>query len=261
MVTFPAAKFSSAEELMAALDWWREAGLDHDFLEEAQDWLHRDEPEAAPAVASEAEAPRPAAAFNPVPPPPPAAPRMRIGGDPALWPQDLAAFRDWWIGEPSLDEGQIMGRVPARGSVGAPLMVMVDHPEAEDRDELLSGPRGLLLGRILAALGLGPDQAYVASLLPRHMPLPDWAALQAAGLGELALHHIALAAPQRVISFGSHVSSLLGHAPTDSPLPLPQAYSLGAGIPALAAPGLETLLARPRGKAGLWQALLDWQPA
>ena len=252
MVTFPAAKYSSAEELIAAIDWWRSAGVDHDFADEAQDWLARPEPEVAPSAT-------PAPAAQPVfaaPPPPPLA---RIGGDAANWPQDLAAFQAWWLEEPSLDDGQTAGRVAPRGPIAAELMVMVDNPEAEDSNQLLSGPRGRLIGAVISALGIAADEVYFASVLPRHMPLPDWANLATRGLGDLARHHVGLAAPKRLIGFGSHVSSLLGHDPAKSVQPLPQIWRLGAALPALAAPELESLLARPMGKARLWQALLDWQ--
>lgn len=252
MVTFPAAKYSSAEQLMAAIDWWRSAGVEHDFADEAQNWLARPEPEADVAAA-------PASIAKPTftaPAPPPVA---RIGGDAALWPQDLAAFQAWWLAEPALDLGQIAGRVAPRGPIGAELMVMVDNPEAQDSDRLLSGPRGRLLNAIVAALGMAADAVYFASVLPRHMPLPDWDALATRGLGDLARHHVALAAPKRLIGFGSHVSSLLGHDPAKNAQSLPQIWRLDAALPALAAPELESLLARPMGKARLWQALLDWQ--
>lgn len=138
-------------------------------------------------------------------------------------------------------------------------MVLVDQPEPGDSQVLLAGEQGRMVNSILAALGIDPEQAYFASLLPRHTPMADWAALGEAGLGELALHHVGLAAPQRLISFGPHVSSLLGHDRTKSTEPFQQFYHVGANMPALAAPGLTTLMARPRGKAVLWQALLDWQ--
>lgn len=252
MVTFPAAKFSSAEELIAAIDWWRSAGVDHDFADEAQDWLARPEPEAAPA-------PTPAPVAQPAFSAPTPPPLTQIGGDAALWPQDLAAFQSWWLAEQSLDDGQIAGRVAPRGPIGAELMIMVDNPEAQDSDQLLSGPRGRLIGAIVSALGITADTVYFASVLPRHMPLPDWASLATRGLGELARHHVGLVGPKRLIGFGSHVSSLLGHDPAKSVQPLPQIWRLGAALPALTAPELESLLARPMGKARLWQALLDWQ--
>jgi DNA polymerase len=239
------AQTDLARDVAGALDWWREAGVDLRFADTAQPWVKPPEPEAAPEVQA--------------PPPPPAPPPVpQIGSDRAAWPQDLAGIADWWLAEPSLDGGQLTGRIAPRGPAGAPLMVLVEHPEAEDRERLLSGPQGQLVDAILAALGIATDAAYVASAIPRHMPIPDWAALGAAGLGEIAHHHIRLAAPQRLIVFGSHVSSLLGHDPANSSGFLHNIQHEGAKLPILAAPGLDTLLRRPRGKARLWQALLEW---
>jgi uracil-DNA glycosylase len=234
------------DDLAAALAWWRDAGLEHDYADAPRAWLKP----AAEEIADVA-APAPQAELPP--------PRERIGGDPIDWPQTFESFAPWWLAEPRLDEGQTAGRVPPRGAAGADVMVLVDYPEAEDADQLLSGPQGRLLDAILAALGLGPESTYLAAALPRHMPLPDWAALGEAGLGELTAHHIALAAPKRLLVFGSHVSSLLGHDPANSTGFLPNLDHEGAKVPALVAPGLEVLAARPRGKARLWQALLDWQ--
>ena len=255
-VTFSGQNSSSGTNLSAAiaaaLDWWQEAGVDLDYDDAAHDWLAG----AAPAVTAE-PAP-PILVMAPKPPPPPA---QRIGGEPGTWPTEHSAFVQWWLSEPLLDSGQVFARVAPRGPREAPIMVLVDHPEAGDSDRLLSGEEGRLLDAILRAMGIEPSQAYVASVLPRHMPLPDWDALAAAGLGELALHHVALAAPQRLITFGKHVSSLLGNDPAKSADPGRHFYQVGAGIPALAAPALGTLMARPRGKAGLWRALLEWQGA
>jgi uracil-DNA glycosylase len=235
-------------DLAAALAWWRGAGVEHDYADAPQAWLK-------PAHAEVAET----AESAPIAEPPP--PRERICGDPADWPLNFEAFAPWWLAEPSLDGGQVAGRVSPRGSAGAELMVLVDHPEANDAEQLLSGPQGKLLTTILSTLGIGPDQVYIAAALPRHMPLPDWAALGEAGLGELTTHHIALAAPKRLLLFGSHVSSLLGHDPANSTGFLRILQHEGASLPLLVAPGLESLAARPRGKARLWQALLDWQTA
>lgn len=237
-----------ASDVTAALAWWRDAGVDHDYADAPQAWLK-------PAIADLPEAPAPVPITEPQPP------HERIGGDPAQWPQRPADFAPWWLGEPSLDGGQVTRRIAPRGPERAEIMVLVDHPEAEDTERLLSGPRGKLLDAILAALGIGPEQAYVAAALPRHMPLPDWTALSEAGLGELTAHHIALAAPKRLLVFGSHVSSLLGHDPANSAGFLPNLDHEGANVSMLVAPGLESLMARARSKARLWQTLLDWQAA
>lgn len=239
-----------AAAIAAALQWWREAGVEHSYGDEAASWL------SAPEVKSAAA---PAAYVPPVPPAPP--PRALIGGDPALWPQDLAAFQQWWMSEPTLDSGQSEGRVAPRGTAGAALMVLVDQPEAEDQDQLMSGPLGKLLGAILASIGMTPDQAYFATLLPRHTPHADWDDLGTVGLPELTRQHLALAAPQRLICFGRHVSSLLGHDPAKSAAGLTLITHSHGAVSALMAPGLEDLMARPRIKARLWQALLDWQTA
>lgn len=240
--------------IAAVLDWWREAGVDHAFSDDPRTWL------AEPAAAApEAE---PERGFTPPPPPPPRpAPAStmaeRIAGLDNL-PGTLADFQAWWLAEPSLDGGQTGGRVAPRGAAGAALMVLVDHPEAEDRDVLLSGPQGRLLAAMFTAMGIGADQAYIAACLPRHMPLPDWAALDGAGLGLVVRHHIALARPQRLLLFGRHISPLLGHDPTKSAEPLREFNHESVSIPLLMAPGLANLAGRPRSKAGLWQAWLDW---
>lgn len=235
-------------DFAAVLAWWDEAGVDCAFADESRSWLV--EAEAAQETA-------PPAFVAPVAPPPPVA---RIGGPADGLPGDLATFRDWWLAEPSLDDGHVAGRVPPRGDAGAALMVLVDHPEAGDAEAgaLLAGAQGRLAGAITAALGLEEEQVYLASALPRHMPLPDWAALTAAGLGDVVRRHVALAAPQRLLVFGEHVSSLLGHDPANNGGPLREFHHEGRTIPALAAPGLAALAARPRAKARLWQALLDW---
>lgn len=237
--------------IAAAIAWWRDAGVDHDFADKARSWL------AAPTSDVTENSTTPDAYTPPPAPPPP--PRERIGGAPDAWPNGLEQFCEWWLSEPSLDNGHVAGRVAPRGSAGAEVMVLVDHPEAQDAGVLLSGPEGRLIEAILGALGIAAEQTYLASALPRHMPMPDWPGLAAAGLGDVLAHHVALARPRRLLVFGSHVSSLLGHDPAKTSGFLPNLGHEGASVPVLVAPGLSALATRPRGKARLWQALLDWQ--
>lgn len=240
-----------ATALAAVLDWWREAGVDHAFSDDPRTWLAQ--PAAAESAPERPMAPPPAPILPAAKPPV----AERLAGLDAL-PASLAAFQQWWLAEPSLDGGHVAGRVAPRGVEDAALMVLVDHPEADDRDVLLSGPQGRLLAAMFAAMGITADQAYIAACLPRHMPLPDWAGLDAAGLGEIVRHHIALARPQRLLVFGRHISPLLGHDPTKSAEPLRHFNHESVSIPLLLAPGLANLAGRPRSKAGLWQAWLDW---
>ena len=236
----------------AALQWWREAGVEYSYADTAGSWL--DAPESKPESKWGCPAYEPR---SPSAPPP----RPLIGGNPVDWPQDLAGFQAWWLTEPALDHGQGIGRVPPRGVAGAELMVLVDYPETEDAERLLSGPLGKLLGAILAAMGIASDQTYFASVLPRHMPHPDWAELSETGLPELTRQHIALAAPRRLICFSHPVSSLFGHDPTKTAESFRQITHTRGAVAALMAPGLEDLMGRPRVKARLWQALLAWQSA
>lgn len=239
-----------AEDYAAALDWWREAGVDLDYSDEPAGWLR------APEVEAEAE---PAEARQPPPPTvprPSAAPALEralararegqaataIGGDPQHWPRDLAEFRSFWLTEPTLDPGTLDERVAPAGEAGAPLMVLIGQPEDGDREALLSGHCGALLARILRAMGLDESQVYLASALPRCSPLPEWDDLAARGLAALTRHHIALAAPRRLIAFGR----------------APAMLATGSEVPMLAAPQLGTLLRSAALKRKFWHAWLDW---
>lgn len=233
-----------AESLAAAQAWWREAGVDLDYRDEPQVWLAPEpaEGEAAPAT--------PIAEPEPV--------RPRIGGDPALWPRDLGAFQQWWLEEPSLDPSGTRGRLAPRGAAQAPLMVLVSMPEADDRESLLSGPHGRLIANMGRAMGFGTDEVYVAAALPRHTPLPDWLALASDGLSEVLQHHLALAAPQRLIVLSRDVLSLLGHDPAQSAPFVSELAIQGRKLPLLATYAPGRLLEHPRLRADLWRRWLEW---
>lgn len=240
---------SIGEAITAAFDWWRDAGVDHDFLDDPRTWIAPEQPagdtRAAPA--------------RPVPPPQPAAPPApKIGGEAADHPQDLASFHAWWLTEPSLDGGMVMNRVPPRGVAGADLMVIVPEPEDGDADVLLSGAQGRLVDAMLRAMGIAADRAYLASALPRHTPLADWGALAAGGLGAVMCHHIALVAPRRILVLGGNILPLFGNDLPKSDQPSRRFNHEGHSIPLLAAPDPAQMLARPRSKARLWRDWLEW---
>lgn len=233
-----------AESIAAAQAWWREAGVDFAFRDEPQPWLAED---------ARAEAPAPRVAEKPAAPAKP-----RIGGDPGSWPQDLPAFRQWWLDEPSLDQGGLSPRIAPRGEAGAALMLLVPMPEAEDGDTLLSGAEGRLLSSLATAMGLVSEKVYLAAALPRHTPVPDWDRLAADGLGEVLLHHIRLVQPRRLIVLGTRILPLLGHDPAQAAPAVSELAIHGAPVPMLTSYAPERLLGNARQRAGLWRAWLDW---
>lgn len=240
------------QDFEAALEWWRLAGVDTDFADDVTDWLAAPEAEvAAPAQTVPAAEPQRRAAL-------PDLPRVEMGGGRASWPTDLAAFQRWWLESERLDAGGSFPRVAPRGEAGAALMVLVPEPEEADRETLLSGPEGKLLAGFLAAAGLAAEQSYVAAALPRHTPLPDWAQLKDDGLGDLLAHHIALAAPKRIIAFGRNILPLLGHDTAQGAATLRVFNHDGVSVPLMAAPTLGELLRSAGRRKQLWQRWLDW---
>lgn len=236
-------------DIAAALDWWREAGVDADYADAPRAWLS--EPEQA------APAPEPGVARRapvaPAPPPPPA-----IGGPRAGWPNDVAAFREWWMSEPSLDEGGLSPRIAPSGPAAAELMILVAMPENTDSSDLLSGSHGALLGGFLRAAGVPQDQVYRAAVLPRHTPLADWAGLASQGMGSIVAHHVALARPRRLLVFGQNILPLCGHDPAQPAHNLQSFNHEDGTVPALYEAGLDRLLSKSGLRARLWQRWLDW---
>ena len=243
-----ATKHDAERAITGALTWWREAGVDCAFSDEALPWLAEEEPEAAQQVGTET------VRKQPVAPPPPPVELPKIGGDRAAWPQDLAAFDAWWMNEPSFDTGL---RIPPRGPASAKLMVLVEQPEGQDSGSLLSGPQGKLLAGILQAMDIAHDEVRLAAVLPCFTPSPDWQTLSASGIGDLLLHHLQISAPQRLIVFGSNIPPLLGHDPAQSPANLPDFNHEGRIIPLLADRSLDALT-RAKAKSAFWQRWLEW---
>lgn len=239
---------TDAESLTAALDWWREAGVEHDFQDEPTCWL---KPPETPASAPIAEH-RPAGNSAPTLDTP--APTL----DRANWPGELSAFNQWWLNAPWLDAGPAASRVPPRGQAQPEMMIIVPEPESDDGDTLLSGLQGKFLEAILSACDIGMDQVYIASVLPRRTPAADWQEIAAQGMGDVLRHHLGLVRPERLAVFGTNILALIGNDPPQGPAILRIFNHEERSIPLLAARSLEAMLERPRWKAGLWQTWLDW---
>lgn len=237
---------SIADALNAAQDWWRDAGVDCDFEDEPRNWLVEPKAEIAqPAPAIRKSVAEDAPAL-----------KIKIGGDAQSWPTDLTEFDKWWLAEPSLAMGSNIPRPAPRGAANAPLMVLVPQPEAEDREALLSGPQGAMIGNMLRAMGLSRDQVRLASVLPRHTPAADWQAMADVGFGALTLHHLALAAPKRLLVLGRTILPLLGADP-ERAAALTSITAKTTTIEAIAGREPATLLAMAPARRALWHRWLE----
>jgi len=242
--------------LEAALGWWREAGVDCAYSDAPQEWLAAEATASAPKTA----APQPSGFLrrHTAPPPPEAA---AIEDDRSTWPTTLERFAPWWLSEPMLAP-RGLARVPPSGPEKPALMVVVPMPADDDAEVLLSGKTGRLLDAILCATGLDPAQVYRASALPVRFALPDWAALAGAGLGAVLTRHVSLVLPQRLLIFGrADISTLMGHDSAHTAAHL-RLFNHESGIVSTSFEyDLETLLAKPGWKAGVWQRWLNGGPA
>ncbi|QIQ85942.1 uracil-DNA glycosylase family protein [Erythrobacter sp.] len=251
-----------ARELAAYREWWRLAGVDCDFVDDATAWLA--EPETTAPVEATSAAQQLPPVTRPValsgqplaPDAPPLAPPPDLLGDSP--PATLDEFSEWWMTAPGLDAVGPRGRVPPRGAAGAALMVLVIHPEEGDRERLLSGPQGRLLDAILAAMGCTPNDAYVASALPRFTPMADCPAEAARGMDAVLAHHIELAAPQRIVAFGAGLAALIGSEDKKDYGNLRKFNHKPPNMPVLVSEDLDSLMSMPRLKARFWRRWIEW---
>ena len=215
-----------------ALGWWLDSGVDVAIAERPRDWR-----KAAP--------PRPAASAVPEPV---ASAREA--------PADLAAFRAWLAAEPGLPlDRPGARRVLPHGAESAPLMVLADFPSPQECAEgrPLAGESWALAQRMLAAIGIAADAAYLATLACFHAP---GARLDGGDLDRcaaIARDQVRLARPDRLLLFGdAPARALTGHS---------LAHSRGKvhrveGVRTVATFHPRWLLQRPSDKALAWKDLL-----
>ena len=246
---------SSPNEIAALVGWWELAGVTHDFASDPVPWLVDPEedleetPEHKPqAVASAKTQPvaKPVEAIIP------------IGADRAAWPTSFEALPAWLASLDGLIDGDSRPAVPPRGKSGAALMILVAEPEEGDSDRLLSGPQGAVLAGFARAAGLDESEIYFASVLPQHLPHADWGNLQRRNAGAILTHHIALAAPKRLLIAGPHILPLIGHDTAQGAAALREFNHEGGSVPAMAARDPASLLRRGEVRARFWRRWLEW---
>ncbi len=209
----------------SALTWWLEAGVDVAVQEEARDWLTPVRSKAAPA--------------EPVPAP-----------EPTL--ETLDQFRDWLGSSQNLP----MARPGARrvmpvGGEQSEVMLFVEAPD--DASAPLSGDVWELTQRMLAAIKISAEQAYIASLSCFHTPGVRMTQTDRQACAEIARKHVALVKPKRLLLFGEGPSqALLG-----KPLPSARAHVHKVeGVRTVVTFHPRQLVNQPSNKSLAWKDLL-----
>jgi uracil-DNA glycosylase family 4 len=222
-------------EARSALAWWLESGVDTAVQEEARDWLAAPPPKALRTLTDE-----------PAPQPNLVAPSH----------ETLSELQQWLASSTQLPlASDTARRILPQGPQDAAVMLLADAPALEDfgAGRPIGGDSWTLATRMLAAIGIDAEQAYVASLACFHVPGKRMSSEERQACADIARKHIALAKPKRLL--------LLGDGPAQALLgkPLVQARDHVhkiEGVRAVATFHPRQLIKRPLDKSLAWRDLL-----
>lgn len=248
------------------LDWWTLVGVDSLVDEMPAGWLHAPAPSAADAAANDNGSVKPPTRIlAPEPPPLPdillkksddqhVAPKL-----PAIFPEEWDDFQHWLLHADDVPGSQWDGRrVLPLGQQGARFMLITAWPEMDEQraGQAFFGDAGLLLDRMLQAIGLIREQVYIASLA---ITRPAGGRCDAQDLPEmqrLLRHHIRLCGPHNLICIGHDITQIMaGERLQALRGRLWQSEQDGRTIPAIAIPHPAIMLSRPALKAAAWDSL------
>ena len=218
----------------SALSWWLEMGVDIAVQDEARDWLKPAVPKSPASDGKPADAPNIAEVSH----------------------QTLADLQAWLASSSQLPLASATAkRILPVGPENAPVMLLSDAPTLEDFADSrpIGGEAWALTTRMLAAIGLSADDAYVAPLSCFYAPGQRLRDADLAECAKVARQHLALAKPERLL--------LLGDGPCRALLGKPLAAARGHlhkvdGIPTVATFTPRHLLKRSSDKALAWRDLL-----
>lgn len=234
--------------MASTLLWWREMGVDTLIDEEPTPWLDRGKPinssprrrpgplgspgdEQAPASAGATSAPTPL-------------------------PSTLIGLQQWLASDPDIPEGgPVAQRLVFSGNPASELMILIDMPLMGDRDagQLLAGEVGELTEKMLVAIGWDRETTYFATLCPGRSPAGMLGDGHLPRLGEIARHHIALAAPKQVWLMGDAVSrAILGMGMMDARGILHKINHAGGQTEAVVSFSPRFLHQNPKRKSDAW---------
>ena len=231
----------SREAAASLIRWWRDAGVDTLVEDAPRNWLARPAPSAAPA-------PAPAAKSQP--------PRASA---PASLPGTLDALLAWMRESAEVPEARWgRTRVLPAGDPQSGLMILTDMPEPGDAEAgiLMAGELGALFDRMLAAIGRDRASIWLAPFATIRSPGGRVAPDAAKRLAEIALHHIALIAPKRLLIMGDLPNRALIGPDWQTGRGSLQTINLGEGkVEVVATFHPRLLLQRPAYKAQAWKDL------
>jgi DNA polymerase len=217
-------------EARSALAWWLDAGVDAALQEEPRDWL------------------------NPPPRRPAGPPPVANVSEPSH--ETLAELREWLATSAQLPlASDTARRILPHGPENAAVMLLSDSPALEDfaAGQPIGGEAWELARRMLAAIGIAAEDSYSASLSCFHAPGKRMSAEERRACADIALRHIRLAKPRRLL--------LLGEGPCAALLGKPLVEARGhvhkvEGIRAVATFHPRHLTNRPLDKGLAWTDLL-----
>jgi uracil-DNA glycosylase family 4 len=219
-------------EARSALAWWLEAGVDVAVQEDARDWL------------------------NPPPPPRPTSEPAAVSNVIEPSADTLAGLQSWLASSASLPLAAVASqRILPHGPENAAVMLLSDRPTLEDATagQPIGGPAWALTERMLAAIGMSPDEAYSASHTCFLAPGARMSEHERQACAEIALRHIRLVQPKRLLLFGDGPSlALLGKRVLEA---RGHAHEV-EGIRTVATFHPRELINRPSNKSLAWQDLL-----
>jgi uracil-DNA glycosylase len=222
---------TSTSAAASLIGWWQDAGVDVFVDETPVPWLEKAITAAKPAVVAKPELIAPL-------------------------PDTLDGLTAWMLADPDIPEaGPPLRRITASGTAGAPLMIMIDMPEANDHEagHLLSGECAKLFDNMLAAIGENRGSVYLAALCPGRPVTGRLTESALPRLAEIARQHIALSVPKRLWLLGSTVSrALLGVDDVASVGNLHDFNHESVNVPTVVSFTPRFLLEHPAQKARVW---------